>query len=144
MGFAYSYNPGLPQYKNTNILDLNTTVHEDLIMVEDDGTFKDFDSFLKFVETEIPKIVGAFEEKEENRAKRTLSIPTTFDEVFRQVITGKLLQKHVEISYSDLVVGFALIGLVKMASDDIKEKICDELDFIHGFDKVEKILVSNQ
>jgi hypothetical protein len=99
--------------------------------------YETIEEFCDAVKVDIPEIMECYSEEE--KVKRTITVPKVFDDVFHGVIRGKLLQLHkAEINYNDLLVAFAMIGLATWASGSVIKELADDADFLKAYDEVKK------
>ena len=96
--------------------------------------YKTIEEFYEGIKEDIPSIMGCFTKRD--KVKRTITVPRGFDTILHRTIRADLLRFHgIELNYNDLLVGFALIGLAAVTSDDVAQKLADEVDALNAIDE---------
>jgi hypothetical protein len=99
--------------------------------------YETIEEFYEAIKKHVPEIMKYYSKEE--KVKRTITVPRVFDTVFHGVIRGNMLRLHdTEINYNDLLVGFAMIGLARWASESVITKLGDDADFLNAYNEVRK------
>lgn len=103
-------------------------------MTGDTIPYETIEEFYEGLTEQLSDIMQSF--KKESRVKRTITVPKTFDDVLHRVIRADLLKfLGVEVTYSDLLAGFAMFGFAKVASKEVVNTLSGKLDFLDAYDK---------
>jgi hypothetical protein len=104
-------------------------------MTQDTIPYEAIEDFYEGIKEDIPDIIRSFA-IEKDKVKRTITLPKTFDTVFHRVIRADLLRLHgVEITYSDLLTGFAMVGLATLSSKKVIEDLSKDADLLNAYDE---------
>jgi hypothetical protein len=106
-------------------------------MSEETYWYENLEEFYKGIKEDIPSVMDSFPEEE--KIKRTIVVPKVFDMLLNRKLRADLLRFHgVELNYSDLLVGFALIGIAHLTSENLAHEIAGDLDILDAFDEARK------
>lgn len=106
-------------------------------MSEDKVPYDVPEEFYEAIREDIPSLMGTFPEEE--KVKRTIVVPKVFDMLLNRKLRADLLRFYgEELNYSDLLVGFALIGLATWMSENLVEKTAGDLNILDAFDEARK------
>jgi hypothetical protein len=95
---------------------------------------KESKEFFEDIKERIPKIMESF--PEEDKVRRTVVVPRVFDDALYRSIAPDLLRFYgKKIDYSDLLVGFAMMGLATVTSEQLIEKLANDVDILEAFDE---------
>lgn len=97
--------------------------------------YESMDEFREGIKEHFPGIINEFK-REDGKVTRTLTLPKTFDTVFLRAIRADLLKfQDMEFTISNLLVGFAMVGLAAMTSDEIVNELSKAADFLKAYDE---------
>ncbi len=107
-------------------------------MSEEAIPYKTIEEFYEAIRKDVPEIMEAYSKEE--KVKRTITVPRTFDTVLHRVMRADLLRLHdMEMNYNDLLVAFAMIGLAAWSSKEVITKLSDEANFLDAYEEIKKI-----
>ena len=106
-------------------------------MLEETFPYESSEEFYEAIKDDIPSLMESF--PEESKIRKTIVVPRVFDMMLNRKIRGDLLRFYgIELNYSDLLIGFAMIGIATWISNDLVQKIVGDLNILDAFDEARK------
>jgi len=97
-------------------------------------SYENMEDFYEGIKEDIPGIMECFAESD--KVKRTVTVPKAFDTILHRTVRADLLRFHgVEMTYSDLLVGFAVIGIATLTSENVAQELADQVDALRAIDE---------
>lgn len=106
-------------------------------MVEETFPYESYEEFYEAIKDDIPTLMESF--PEESKVRKTIVVPRVFDTLLNRKLRGDLLRFYgMELNYSDLLIGFAMIGIATWMSNDLVQKVAGDLNILDAFDEALK------